>query len=278
MLKNKFYIKIVFIIFYAVLLVNLYSCNKNVNYGSMNITNPKVFTNETFKIAFSVSIMNDRKNKSVDKYIEDLDIDFKFDKTSLEYIDTYVISTISEYMYDITKLKNFESIGYLNNDSIIIKNLKPINGKQSRIDLVIVFKAVKAGDARVDIKKVVVNNKKYIYYHLNKVYSNVSIKQHKGNDKNKFDAWYKDEFGKWYYYINDRTETLKGWFYDYRDNQKYYFDKETGIMAVGGKSIDGKSYYFNTIRDYWDNWYEIGDGFYESYGRERKTYGALLYP
>ena len=98
-----------------------------------------------------------------------------------------------------------------------------------------------------------------------------------GNDKNKFDAWYKDEFGNWYYYVNDRTEKMKGWFKDYRDQQKYYFDEDTGIMVVGAHIIDDRGYFFNNVRDYWDNWYEIGDGFYECYGNERKTYGALLY-
>ena len=48
-------------------------------------------------------------------------------------------------------------------------------------------------------------------------------------------------------------------------------------MVVGPHNINGQNYLFNNIKDFWDNWYEIGDGFYECYGREQKTYGALLY-
>ena len=277
MILKKIYKKIAYVYIFIILTVNLYSCNKSVNYGFMQITSPKVFTNEIFAIKFSISIKGDRKHKSIDKIIEDADIEFQFDTTMLEYVASNVISTISEYKSIVKEIRENESIGTENNGILKIENLSAKEGRKSSISLVMVFKAIKHGDTKVVIKSVSINGKDYIAPYMKTNYSLVNIKKYEGSDENKFDAWYKDKFGNWYYYVNDRTEKIKGWFKDYRDKQKYYFDEDTGIMVVGPHNINGQNYFFNNIRDFWDNWYEIGDGFYECYGRERKTYGALLY-
>ena len=44
---------------------------------------------------------------------------------------------------------------------------------------------------------------------------------------------------------------------------------------MGTKTIDGISYNFGSTRINYDNWYEIGGGFYECYGRDTKNYGSL---
>ena len=89
------------------------------------------------------------------------------------------------------------------------------------------------------------------------------------------DSWYKTQSGLWYYFENDRTTTKKGWFTDSRDNQTYYLDPQTGIMAVGWTTINGGQYYFNESHDNEPNWYEIGGGFYESYNKKVKAYGSM---
>ena len=95
----------------------------------------------------------------------------------------------------------------------------------------------------------------------------------KANEPN---SWYKTQSGLWYYFENDRTTTKKGWFTDSRDNQTYYLDPHTGIMAVGWTKINGSEYYFNESHDNENNWYEIGGGFYESYGKKTKAYGSMF--
>ena len=90
------------------------------------------------------------------------------------------------------------------------------------------------------------------------------------------DSWYKTQSGLWYYFENDRTTTKKGWFIDSRDNQTYYLDPKTGIMAVGWTKINGSEYYFNESHDNEPNWYETGGGFYESYGKKTKAYGSMF--
>ena len=90
------------------------------------------------------------------------------------------------------------------------------------------------------------------------------------------DSWYKTQSGLWYYFENDRTTTKRGWFTDKRDNQTYYLDPQTGIMAVGWTKINGSEYYFNESHDNENNWYETGGGFYESYGKKTKAYGSMF--
>ncbi len=89
------------------------------------------------------------------------------------------------------------------------------------------------------------------------------------------DSWYKTQSGLWYYFENDRTTTKKGWFIDKRDNQTYYLDPQTGIMAVGWTNIGGNWYYFNESHNNEVNWYETGGGFYESYNKKVKAYGSM---
>ena len=89
------------------------------------------------------------------------------------------------------------------------------------------------------------------------------------------DSWYKTQSGLWYYFENDRTTTKKGWFTDSRDNQTYYLDPQTGIMAVGWTTINGIQYYFNESHNNELNWYETGGGFYESYNKKVKAYGSM---
>ena len=90
------------------------------------------------------------------------------------------------------------------------------------------------------------------------------------------DSWYKTQRGLWYYFENDRTTTKRGWFHDKRDNQWYYLDPNTGIMQVGWVNVGGKDYYFNESHSNANNWYETGDGFFESYGKKVKAYGSMF--
>lgn len=90
------------------------------------------------------------------------------------------------------------------------------------------------------------------------------------------DAWYRTQSGLWYYFENDRTTTKKGWFKDKSDDQWYYLNPETGIMQVGWANIDGKYYYFNESHNNETNWYETGNGFFESFGKKVKAYGSMF--
>ena len=59
------------------------------------------------------------------------------------------------------------------------------------------------------------------------------------------------------------------------DKLWYYLDPTTSIMVVGWVTIDGSKYYFNESHDNEPNWYEVGDGIYESYGKKVKAYGSM---
>ncbi len=90
------------------------------------------------------------------------------------------------------------------------------------------------------------------------------------------DAWYRTQSGLWYYFENDRTTTKKGWHKDKSDDQWYYLNPETGIMQVGWVNIDGKYYYFNESHNNELNWYETGEGFFDSYNKKVKAYGSMF--
>ena len=93
----------------------------------------------------------------------------------------------------------------------------------------------------------------------------------------KSNSWFKTNFGFWYYFVNNRTETQKGWFDDPTDGQRYYLDpSNNGVMLVGWQFIDGYWYYFNELHNNEVNWYDIGGGWYESLGKQVVAYGSLL--
>ena len=93
----------------------------------------------------------------------------------------------------------------------------------------------------------------------------------------KSNSWFKTNFGFWYYFINNRTETQKGWFDDPADGQRYYLDPtNNGVMLVGWQFIDGNWYYFNESHNNEVNWYDTGGGWYESLGKQVVAYGSLL--
>ena len=121
---HRFNKNIIYILLFVIISINIYACSRNLNYGTMQITNPNVFVNEKFRIAFSISISGDRKHVSVDKIIEDADLDFKFDPSMLEYVSSYAIYSADEFLYDDAKLKNNELIGEVAEGSLKIENLK----------------------------------------------------------------------------------------------------------------------------------------------------------
>ena len=105
--------------------------------------------------------------------------------------------------------------------------------------------------------------------------SEVQISSFMSFDKS--NSWFKTNFGFWYYFINNRTETQKGWFDDPADGQRYYLDPtNNGVMLVGWQFIDGNWYYFNESHNNEVNWYDTGGGWYESLGKQVVAYGSLL--
>lgn len=105
--------------------------------------------------------------------------------------------------------------------------------------------------------------------------SEVQISSFMSSDKS--NSWFKTNFGFWYYFINNRTETQKGWFDDPADGQRYYLDPtNNGVMLVGWQFIDGNWYYFNESHNNEVNWYDTGGGWYESLGKQVVAYGSLL--
>ena len=93
----------------------------------------------------------------------------------------------------------------------------------------------------------------------------------------KSNSWFKTNFGFWYYFVNNRTETKKGWFDDPTDGQIYYLDpSNNGVMLVGWQFIDGYWFYFNESHNNEVNWYDTGNGWYESLGKQVVAYGSLL--
>lgn len=92
----------------------------------------------------------------------------------------------------------------------------------------------------------------------------------------KADAWYKTKSGLWYYFLEDGVTKATGWNVEKDDNQTYYLDPNTGVMAVGWTYIDGSWYYFNESHENEPNWYETGGGFYDSFGKKIKSYGSMF--
>lgn len=97
-----------------------------------------------------------------------------------------------------------------------------------------------------------------------------------GEKQPDINSWYKTKGGLWYYFENDVNTPAKGWFIDNSDNQSYYLDPETGVMAVGWTNIDGAWYYFNESHENEPNWYAVGNGYYESMGKKVKSYGSMF--
>lgn len=89
-------------------------------------------------------------------------------------------------------------------------------------------------------------------------------------------SWYKTIDDLWYYFETDINNPKKGWFIDPTDDQHYYLDLNTGVMAVGWTNIDGNLFYFNESHENEPNWYSVGNGFYESYGKKVKAYGSMF--
>lgn len=96
-------------------------------------------------------------------------------------------------------------------------------------------------------------------------------------DRFKSDSWFKSQYGFWYYFVDNRTTTKKGWFNDHTDGQRYYLDPtNNGVMLVGWQMIDGYWYYFNESHNNEVNWYDTGNGWYESLGKRVVGYGSML--
>lgn len=89
-------------------------------------------------------------------------------------------------------------------------------------------------------------------------------------------SWYKNESGLWYYYESDGITPKKGWFIDNSDNQTYYFDPITGVMAVGWTKIGDKYYYFNESNNDVENLHETGDDVRNSNNGKVKGYGSMF--
>ena len=66
------------------------------------------------------------------------------------------------------------------------------------------------------------------------------------------DGWYKD--GNDSYYYQDGKK-IKGWLNI--TEHKYYFDPDTGIMAIGWQDIDGEKYYFEDSGEMVNGWQSI---------------------
>jgi glucan-binding YG repeat protein len=61
-------------------------------------------------------------------------------------------------------------------------------------------------------------------------------------------GWFQDKDGNWYY-ANESHDGAYGkmstdWLLNGNDQQWYYLDPETGVMAKGWRLINGKWYYF----------------------------------
>ena len=97
------------------------------------------------------------------------------------------------------------------------------------------------------------------------------------NENIEVNTWHRTEGGLWYYFENDRSNPKKGWYKEEKDNQMYYLDEETGIMATGWTQINGAWYYFNEQHAIVPNWYYIeASDIWDSYGNDIKAYGSMF--
>lgn len=102
------------------------------------------------------------------------------------------------------------------------------------------------------------------------------LKKSVENNEIKPDTWYRTESDVWYYFENDRKTKKIGWFTDPNDNQTYYLNPTTGIMATGWRKIDGDTYYFNSEHSNEPNWYYVAENdTWDSLGKSIKSYGSM---
>ena len=65
----------------------------------------------------------------------------------------------------------------------------------------------------------------------------------------KYSGWFIDSKKDWYYF-NESDKTMKtGWHHDEKDGYWYYLNQSDGKMVTGWKTIDGKEYFFQPVRD-----------------------------
>lgn len=65
----------------------------------------------------------------------------------------------------------------------------------------------------------------------------------------KYSGWFIDSKEDWYYF-NESDKAMKtGWHHDDKDGYWYYLNLSDGKMVTGWKTIEGKEYYFQPVRD-----------------------------
>lgn len=104
---------------------------------------------------------------------------------------------------------------------------------------------------------------------------------HFGKDGVMTFGWYRATDTLWYYTSEVSDGNLgmlkKGWHKDAQDGRWYFLDLKTGIMLSGWQKIDGKDYYFASVKDApGQTWFwkiPLGRWIYEALGY--KSYGCM---
>ena len=71
----------------------------------------------------------------------------------------------------------------------------------------------------------------------------------KDSNGEKYSGWFFDSNDEWYYFNETNKAMKKGWHHDDKDGCWYYLNSSNGKMATGWQKIDGKEYFFQSVRD-----------------------------
>lgn len=65
----------------------------------------------------------------------------------------------------------------------------------------------------------------------------------------RYSGWFMDTDGSWYYFNPSDKSMKTGWHHDEEDGYWYYLNPSDGKMADGWRTIDGKDYFFQPVRN-----------------------------
>lgn len=188
----------------------------------------------------------------------------------IEYNDVYRMSVAGDYNFYINNnLQTNTWVDYLDDRYYVDENGFPIKNQ--------FFEGQYLGSDGKLVRNRKMDDGSYVDFYGKIIDIKEDFDNMIKNEEIEVNTWHKTIGGLWYYFENDRENPKKGWYYEEKDNQTYYLDEETGIMATGWKEIDESLYYFNEQPAIIPNWYYIeAEDVWDSYGSDIKSYGSMF--
>lgn len=188
----------------------------------------------------------------------------------IEYNNVYRVPGINAYSFYINDVLQTNTwVEYLDDRYYVDGNGIPVKNQ-------FVDDSYLGSDGKM-VRNMFMDDGTYIDYYGRKIDIDNDLEQMIKTEEIEENTWHKTEGGLWYYFEKDRSNPKKGWYIEEKDNQTYYLDEQTGIMATGWRQINGDWYYFNEQPAIIPNWYYIeAKDVWDSYGNDIKSYGSMF--